>query len=229
MDAVDVSRLSKKERKKLKREIEQEERAREKGKGKLLKWFIIGILVVFVGLGVWWVMKESSKPLPGQAIADFGRKHIPKAEWEKFKYNSNPPTSGPHDPEWVRAGVYDTPQGEGNLVHSLEHGYIIISYNCMRLSEKRKTQSEKQASESAAMSDPAWNDQECKDLKKTLSDFAKEQKLWKLIVVPRMQLDVPIALTAWTRIAKMEKLDKNLTRRFIDAYRGNGPEKTMEP
>lgn len=61
---------------------------------------------------------------------DQGRDHVTVEEVAKFYYNSNPPTSGPHLPTWVKAGVYDAPQSEGELIHSLEHGYIIINYNC---------------------------------------------------------------------------------------------------
>jgi hypothetical protein len=45
-------------------------------------------------------------------------------------YQTNPPTSGPHFPEWYDDGVYEpgtTPQ-LGMLVHTLEHGRVNIQY-----------------------------------------------------------------------------------------------------
>ncbi len=229
MDENDISNLSKKERKKLKREMEQQEQVISVKRNTILKWSIIGVIILLVGFGAWWVIKESSKPLPGKIVGDQGRKHVSRVEWEKFKYNSNPPTSGPHDTEWIKKGIYDTPQGEGNLVHSLEHGYIILHYSCNVGSSKIKTQSVKLGTESAQLSDEIWNSQECNGFKKQLSDIAEKNKIWKLIVVPRPQLDAPIALTAWTRIDKMENVDKDRINRFIDAYRDHGPEQTMEP
>jgi hypothetical protein len=54
-------------------------------------------------------------------------------EDKQFKpsdYKQNPPTSGPHFPEWYQDGIYgpgDTPE-LGKLVHTLEHGRIDIQY-----------------------------------------------------------------------------------------------------
>jgi hypothetical protein len=45
-------------------------------------------------------------------------------------YETNPPTSGPHFPQWAQDGVYapgNTPP-LGQLVHTLEHGRIDIQY-----------------------------------------------------------------------------------------------------
>jgi hypothetical protein len=43
-------------------------------------------------------------------------------------YPSVPPTSGPHDPTPLPAGVYDTPPAIYSAIHSLEHGGVIIWY-----------------------------------------------------------------------------------------------------
>ncbi len=45
-------------------------------------------------------------------------------------YNSNPPSSGPHYSEWARWGIYREPVARGYLVHSLEHGAVVLSYRC---------------------------------------------------------------------------------------------------
>ena len=74
----------------------------------------------------------------------------------------------------------------------------------------------------------AWESSQCKDLVKKLSDLANEVRMWKMIVVPRPSLDVPLALTAWTRIDKLQNFDKERIMRFITAFRDKGPEKTME-
>ncbi|MDP3276605.1 MAG: DUF3105 domain-containing protein [Deltaproteobacteria bacterium] len=47
-------------------------------------------------------------------------------------WNSNPPSSGPHFGIWARWGVYAEPVPRGYLVHSLEHGAVVIGYNCAR-------------------------------------------------------------------------------------------------
>src|SRR5262245_59267371 len=45
-------------------------------------------------------------------------------------YNSDPPTSGEHYPVPAQAGFYTEALPDEQLVHNLEHGYVIIWYNC---------------------------------------------------------------------------------------------------
>jgi hypothetical protein len=45
-------------------------------------------------------------------------------------YQTNPPSSGNHFNCWPEYRTFDTPVPWGNLVHALEHGAIVIVYNC---------------------------------------------------------------------------------------------------
>jgi hypothetical protein len=45
-------------------------------------------------------------------------------------YSTNPPCSGTHYGTWPAFKVYDAPVPWGYLVHGLEHGAVVISYNC---------------------------------------------------------------------------------------------------
>lgn len=204
-----MEQLSKKEQIQLRHEAERARLANEERNKKLMKWGIIALIAVLVIVGFWWSIKESSKPLPGQAVKDLGRGHVP--ETTKVKYNSNPPTSGKHYEVWTKAGFYDKPVADGHLTHSLEHGYIIISYNC-----------------DYKVSGKALTAQECSDLKNQLKSLIEEQRVWKLIAIARPNLDAPLALTAWTRIEKLAKYDKEKIVTFINAFRDKGPEQTME-
>jgi hypothetical protein len=163
-----------------------------------MKWGMIGLLVAVLVGGV-ALVRYLAAPIPGTHMPDQGREHVTKEQVASTQYNSNPPTSGPHLPTWVRPGIYTEPQEEGELIHSLEHGYIIISY----------------ASAAA-------------QLVPQLEDTVRKKGLKKLIVVSRPQLDAPIALTAWTYIDKMNEFDAERIERFIDFHRDHGPEQTME-
>ena len=44
------------------------------------------------------------------------------------KWNTDPPTSGPHYAQWVVWGAYTDPVNLGQVVHNLEHGGIYILY-----------------------------------------------------------------------------------------------------
>lgn len=84
--------------------------------------------------------REFTKPLPGQVLSSMGENHV--SDISGVEYNSNPPTSGPHFPIWAKPGVYDRVISDGYLIHSLEHGYVVASYDCDELraqSSKLKT------------------------------------------------------------------------------------------
>jgi uncharacterized protein DUF3105 len=46
----------------------------------------------------------------------------------KVKWNSNPPTSGPHYGQWALWGAYDRPVPLQMSTHNLEHGGIVMHY-----------------------------------------------------------------------------------------------------
>lgn len=43
-------------------------------------------------------------------------------------YPQSPPVAGQHDSIWLECGVYDRPVRDENVVHSLEHGTVWITY-----------------------------------------------------------------------------------------------------
>ena len=84
----------------------------------ILKKFAFGaILLVLLGGFIYWITKQTSKPIPGEAVTDLGREHV--TDIFGIQYNSNPPTSGSHFPMWAKKGVYDRLISDGYLLHSL--------------------------------------------------------------------------------------------------------------
>jgi hypothetical protein len=47
---------------------------------------------------------------------------------ETVAYTESPPVGGLHDPAWQTCGFYDAPVRSENVVHSLEHGAVWITY-----------------------------------------------------------------------------------------------------
>ena len=176
------------------------------------------ILIIFVIAVVWFVLYATT-PAPGTQMPDQGRKHISAEEVAKFSFNSNPPTSGPHLETWVKAGIYKTPQQDGELLHSLEHGYIEIHYNCNTETENKAPE----ASGSATNTSDA-----CKKLVSQVESIARKKKLFKLLVVPSPTITTPIVLTAWTYLEPLSEYDEKKIVQFIDYHRDHGPEQTME-
>lgn len=47
----------------------------------------------------------------------------------RVTYDQSPPVGGPHNPAWLNCGVYDEEQQKENVVHTLEHGAVWITYD----------------------------------------------------------------------------------------------------
>lgn len=220
------------------------------------KWIWAGVALVVLGIG-YWIVRELTKPLPGQAVNDAGRTHV--TDIFGVEYSSNPPSSGPHFPVWAKPGVYDRLISAGYFIHSMEHGYVIIWYDCSKLSSGGliKTvfahdEPTKESTESGQLlmhmkvqptGNMSWftpeNPPEVEvefpesfksdSCNSLVSELSEFTKVAKrVIVTPRLNMDAAIALTAWGRIDKMDSADKGRIETFIRAYHNRGPEQTVE-
>ena len=57
--------------------------------------------------------------------------HVPVGT--DLKWDSNPPASGSHFPVWAAFQEFTAPVPRGYYVHDLEHGAVVLLYNCTRL------------------------------------------------------------------------------------------------
>lgn len=168
------------------------------------KKVIVGIVlatILILGGGIFLLSVQSqkdqeklSKPLMGQEIPIQGRNHVP--DGTKVDYSTNPPTSGNHYATPQAGGTYDKPAPDGNLVHSLEHGAVIIWYK----SDLPKDQIDQ--------------------LKQVYDSISVSKK----IMVPRDSLDTPVALTSWGRLLKLQTIDSNQIKTFMETNENRGPE-----
>jgi Protein of unknown function (DUF3105) len=90
----------------------------------------IALLLFFVARDDAPVDKGADAPTavkgPGQAFTDLGDEHVSPPEAGKAKYNSDPPTSGPHVPEAIpRDEVKLT---DDQILHALEQGNVVLVY-----------------------------------------------------------------------------------------------------
>lgn len=164
--------------------------------------------LLLLGGGVLWTSNQSStqnqttlatevstKSLMGQGIPIQGQIHIKRGE-KHPAYNSNPPTSGWHYGDGVGgSGIHNSEVPDELLVHSLEHGAVILSYN-----------------ETLPKDD-------VEKLKKIFT-----QTTGKGIMVPRTNLDAPVALTSWGRLLKLQTINEGTIKAFFAINSGKGPE-----
>ncbi len=175
-------------------------------------WFnlILGLVAAaaLIGGGVyWWQGRAVNAEFmalvsQGQAaleqVEDFpnlGRTHL--APGETRSYDTSTPTSGAHDPFPTNPGVYGSPQPPTKLVHSLEHGMIVLYY-----------------------------DQPPPEVMEQIKSWSSLYSgLWDGIVVTRLSgLGPKVIATAWRKKLELHPFDPAAVAAFIDAYRGRGPE-----
>lgn len=126
-------------------------------------------------------------------------------------YNSNPPSSGPHYPVWARWGVFEEPIDRGYLVHSLEHGAVVLSYRCANRAACPETHD---ALAAFAMRLPP-------------EPICLEMGLRRrIIVVPDPQLDpsVTVAGAAWGVTYRANCVDPSSLETFVLGTTGRAPE-----
>jgi hypothetical protein len=135
---------------------------------------------------------EGSDPTgPGRAVPILAAGYLTHPGEAHVAYNSNPPTSGPRLHSLVDFGVHRVPVPPEIQVHNLEHGGVLIQYNCFA---------------------------PCSDLVAKLEAVALDRPF--VLVAPYPWMPARIALTAWGRMQTMPDLDLSAVRRFIDAYAG---------
>ena len=99
------------------------------------------------------------------------------------KYNSFPPSSGPHYAQPAPWGIYPDSVKETILVHNLEHGGIVIQYG------PKISQSDVQKLQSLYQDDP-----------------------YGMVVAPYAKLGSKIAATAWNEAAYDQNQDSNFNK-----------------
>ena len=143
-----------------------------------------------------------------------GHQHFAEGASTTFAYNSDPPTSGSHKEIFSDAFNSPTPLPKFVQVHLLEHGNVLLQYNC-----------------------------NCPDIAGALYQIAykydsqlipanqlqplpidvrgAEESGQAVIVAPYPGMSHKIALTAWTRLGTLDAIDQAKIASFINAYLHN--------
>lgn len=165
-----------------------------------------GIVAVIVVVGALYAF-NGSRGGPVDAVAPGGpvptmpsRQHV--QDGTTVPYTTNPPTSGDHSANAATWGIYNsTPPTDERVMHNLEHGGVVISYN------------------------PAKVDQSTIDKLKTLTRDLRRSKPC-LILTPRANMpdNKAIALTSWGFLATLDSYNEGAIRAFWRDHAASGPE-----
>jgi hypothetical protein len=143
----------------------------------------------------------------GTAIVEFptiASPHIPVCS--PISYDTNPPTSGPHYPIWAAYQTYTEPVPRGFYVHDLEHGGIVIAYNC-------PSGCDAELAQLASFLDARSPDPTCTPPVK-----------FRVVVTPDPLIPTPFAAAAWGWALTSQCFDFAALGPFMDAHYRMAPE-----
>lgn len=171
----------------------------------------VGALVVYVTFFMGGTTTASGLPDSGdgdvisqvQSEGGAGTGHVDPGE--EINYETVPPTGGTHyGGVWESAGFYEEEKDLGSLVHSLEHGAVVVYYDPAQLTP------------AAEESLRGWANNQTGD--------------WRsFIAVPNPNDDPEAAyvLTAWEKRLTMDEYDAGAVKAFVAEYIGRGPERPV--
>ncbi|MGH7439919.1 MAG: DUF3105 domain-containing protein, partial [Polyangiaceae bacterium] len=145
-----------------------------------------------------------------------GANHV--AVCTTIDYGTNPPSSGDHYPIWASYKTYASPIPEGFWVHCLEHGAIVLTYNCAvgagDAGDATECAAEVQAAQQMIDSLPA--DPACVQLAEGVSR--------RVVMTPDPKLDVRFAASAWGWTLRASCFDAAAFQDFAMAHYAMGSE-----
>jgi hypothetical protein len=183
------------------RQAEKESRAIRR------RLLMIPVLLV-IAAGVIFFATRSSPSIkgeleagPGGCVADTehdGTDANQGAHVRNPTYTVDPPAGGPHFPTPADPGLYlgEKAPTDGELVHAMEHGFVVLWVK------------------------PDLPDDKVKQIEELSDRFGRE-----LIVVERPSLQGEVAVTAWHQRLLCAELVPDKVAKFTRAYKDQGPEK----
>jgi hypothetical protein len=172
---------------------------------------VVVAIVVVIAFAARQGSSASNANLPGTHFNDpvtaSGQlyKHIPDTQpITTDPAGHYPPVFGDHYDTWRPPGIYDVPVPEGNFIHDLEHGGMVVLYNC-----------------------PSGCPDAINQLHGMLTSLPKSSQFGevKLVVSPNSKIQHQFALLAWDYEQDLDTFDAQAVRDFYVAHLDRGPEK----
>lgn len=174
--------------------------------------------LLLIGAGVFFALLialviylnvRSNQPVAGEdVLSSQGNVHIDPGSPSPLEYNSIPPTSGPHYGDLAPWRVHSEPQRYEQVVHNLEDGGVVIYYQC-------EDGCPEIVEQLTAIVDPMIT------AGRHILLMPNDPKWTGTSTQPLHQdMGAKIALTAWTRLLKMDEVDEAKIRAFIQKYEG---------
>jgi len=129
-----------------------------------------------------------------------GRDHV----GYEVRYAQTPPLSGPHSEQWVESGYYEQTQPAERLVHSLEHGAVVVYYDPEEITDEGR-----------------------EDLQEKSRTYTGTWTSFIAVRSPEESPEAPYTLTAWQHRLRLSEYRPDAVRAFLAEYLGRGPENSV--
>jgi hypothetical protein len=162
------------------------------------------IVLLLIGAGVLLVPRPTAAQ-GHQVPIEGNRQH--NAQGASIAYHNRPPSSGDHYDQPSGYGVFARDMPLGNLVHTLEHGGVVVYHR------------------------PDLCDQSCMGLLQQAYNSAPRSQRYgvvKMVVAPWLDMDQAVTAAAWGWIDGMDQPDVQRTVAFYRDHVDRGPEDALQ-
>lgn len=135
--------------------------------------------------------------------------HVP--DGTPIVYSSNPPSSGPHYGTWANFQELTHPVDDGYLVHSMEHGAVLLLYQC----QAQDAACDALVAELRAVRDALPADPLCDPSIRV-----------RVVIAPRAANGVTVAAAAWGSTYRADCVDAASLSSFVLGHYAKGTENT---
>lgn len=163
-------------------------------------------MVLMLGLlagAIWFFFLRGALPseIGGHEIEDLSVAGANQHSTTLPDYPSDPPVSGEHAPNPYACGIHSQAIPDGGFVHTLEHGAVAIVYQ------------------------PTLDAGEIERIESIVASYDSH-----VLSAPNEQMDSPIAVAAWAHLMRLDELDEDAIREFIDVFSqgGDAPEANQD-
>jgi hypothetical protein len=147
---------------------------------------VVGLSILLLGILLFLSLRGPAAIDGLERVVGLSRGHDENAVYPEA--NQLPPIGGIHDPTWQNCGIYDTVLETKNVIHSLEHGAVWVTYS-LELSESDVS---------------------------TLQEIVESENF--VVLSPYTGLRSQVVLTAWGIQLEVDSVDDSRIETFIERY-----------
>lgn len=176
--------------------IEQEARRRRaERRERLVRYLMLALL----GVGIFWFLflrGRGPSEINGHQVQSLSTTGTGDHTNNPVTYDVSPPVSGAHAPSPSPCGTFAQEIPNEVQVHTLEHGAIGIQYQ------------------------PTLDAESIEEIEEIVRSYESH-----VFSAPYSASPTPISLTSWGRLMRLDEVEEDSIREFIDAFQKRGPER----